>query len=102
MNLAEAKRRMDRRYKKKETVEDLAFKKELQDKIEGEWVWCLHCERTYNKKDMRWDERSGLYLCAYKDCDGDAFGDAWSYLSLMKAHPNWSDVPEHGKVYGMY
>ena len=66
LNYKEALRRMDRRYKKKETEDDLAFKKELQDRVDGDWCWCLHCERAYNKKDIRWDERTALYMCPYE------------------------------------
>lgn len=101
-DLKEALRRMDRRIIKKETAEDLAFKKELQSNVEGDWVWCLHCERTYPKINMRWDERTALYMCAYEDCSGDGFGDAWSYEEQRKAHPTWSAIPEHGKVYKLY
>lgn len=103
MSYEEARRRMDRRYKKKETAEDLAFKKELQDKTDGEWAWCLHCERAYNKKDIRWDERSGLYMCAYEECNGDAWLDAtWDYASIREMNPDYPLVPEIGKVYPMY
>ena len=103
MNYEDARRRMDRRYKKKETAEDLAFKKELQSKIDGEWAWCLHCERAYDKKDIRWDERSGLYMCAYEECSGDAWFDAtWDYASIREMHPDYPLVPEIGKVYSMY
>jgi hypothetical protein len=103
LNYKEALRRMDRRYKKKETEDDLAFKKELQDRVDGDWCWCLHCERAYNKKDIRWDERTALYMCPYEGCSGDAFLDAgWDYASIREIHPDYPLVPEEGKVYPMY
>ena len=103
LNYKEALRRIDRRYKKKETEDDLAFKKELQDRVDGDWCWCLHCERAYNKKDIRWDERTALYMCPYEGCSGDAFLDAvWDYASIREIHPDYPLVPEEGKVYPMY
>lgn len=103
INYQEALRRMDRRFKKKESADDLSFKKELQDRVNGEWAWCLHCERAYNKKDIRWDERQAIYMCAYEGCDGDAFLDgSWDYASIRGFHPEYPEVPEEGKVYSMY
>ena len=44
------------------------------------YLWCLHCERTY--EHGKWRNINGLQMCPYLDCDGDAAIDAWD---------NWSD-----------
>ncbi len=43
------------------------------------WVLCLRCERAYQSEEIRWDPKSGIYTCAYEDCDRDALLDAWDY-----------------------
>jgi hypothetical protein len=82
-------------------AEDLSHKKSLMDEIEGEWIWCLHCERAYHKKDMRWNSLLGLYMCWYEGCSGDAWGDGWDYDG-RKVECGWDAVPIMGKVYPLY
>lgn len=73
------------------------------------WVWCLHCGRAYRQEEIRYDQDSDLFMCAYPDCDGDALTDAFSYerkeecgISGKQNHPEYPAVPEKGKVYPLY
>ena len=70
------------------------------------WLWCLHCERAYQLKDMRevpHDLLPGenLQLCHYEDCDGDTVLDAWNWDELCKERGG-PDVPERGVRYPLY
>ncbi len=35
-----------------------------------DWLWCLHCERFFQAKDLRPDDCGGKQACAFEDCDG--------------------------------
>lgn len=49
---------------------------------EGDWLWCLHCERVF-----KWDGKKED--CAYLDCDGGAMDTS-----------KWEgENPELGKKY---
>lgn len=66
-------------------------------------LWCLHCERTYPKTEFRHDpDGSGLELCAYADCDGDALLDAWDWSRFRGYNDKLPEVPAHGVIYPMY
>lgn len=78
----------------------------------SDYAWCVHCERTYKvgehrkvkpKKAFRGlvSDVEFLELCAYEDCDGDAYLDArsWGELSAMRGYPA---IPEHGIFYPLY
>jgi len=64
-------------------------------------VWCLRCERAYQREEVRWDSENGIYMCAYEGCDGDALLDAWDYGERRVACW-WPEVPEKGTVYPLY
>lgn len=64
------------------------------------WLWCLHCERAYQLKDMR--RVRGLELCHYVDCDGDTIMDAWNWNELRERRGNLPEVPEKGVMYPLY
>lgn len=38
------------------------------------WLWCLHCERFFQVKDLRPDVCGGNEGCAFEDCDGAGLG----------------------------
>lgn len=66
-------------------------------------LWCLHCQRTYLKTAFRHDpDGSGLELCAYADCDGDAVLDAWDWSKLRHEREGRPLVPEPGVIYPLY
>lgn len=37
------------------------------------WVWCLHCERLSQAKELKVDFRGALTLCPHR-CDGSGMG----------------------------
>jgi len=67
---------------------------------EGDWIWCLHCERCY--KAGEFDERDELQMCPYGDCDGDTMFDAFPWEKIRSGHPEYPKTPERGKNYPMY
>lgn len=70
------------------------------DGDESPYVWCLHCERTYERGEFRMVD--GLEMCPYADCDGDTVFDAVSWASLRLHHPSYPEKPEPEKVYPAY
>ncbi len=74
-------------------------------KKDGQYYWCLHCERAYKKEELRTvvtGDGSMLEMCHYTDCDGDAFLDAWDWEKIREGNPEYPQVPEIGKHYPMY
>lgn len=78
----------------------------------SDYVWCLHCERTYKAGEHRRvktpkairkfvPEMEFMEMCQYEDCDGNAVIDAWNWgkVSALNSYP---EIPEHGKVYPLY
>lgn len=66
------------------------------------WLWCLHCERCYQLKEMR---QVGEYqLCHYPDCNGDTVLDAWNWREFRQGQPErrLPKVPKRGVRYGQY
>lgn len=79
----------------------------------SEYLWCLHCERTYKYGEYRlWKVEPFVVdhvryepefqMCPYEDCDGDAVIDAWEWDRIRESHPEYPEIPEKGKVYPMY
>lgn len=65
---------------------------------EGNYLYCIHCERAYERGYFR--EVGKLQMCPYADCDGDAVIDAWSWKQVAdKDNPTYPAVPELGRVY---
>ena len=76
-----------------------------RDKIFGSkgkspYLWCLHCERTYERG--KWRTVDGLQMCPYVDCDGDAVIDAWDWAKMRGSNPSYPEKPEPGIVYPAY
>jgi len=64
------------------------------------WLWCLHCERFFQAKDLKPDRYKGHQNCAFDRCNGSGYKidifdwDAWA-TSGSKRIPHWpSDVSE--------
>ena len=38
-----------------------------------QWLWCLHCERFFQAKDLANDFTGGCQGCAFDDCNGAGF-----------------------------
>jgi hypothetical protein len=78
-----------------------AFDNALDD-IEGEWLWCFHCERCYNKNDQFDVSREGFPLCPYEDCDGSVVGDGRAWEKIKSVSPDYPETPERGVRYPLY
>jgi hypothetical protein len=92
------------------------------------WVWCLHCERTYEAivpdgdgpgnffnvgvplREVGGevvpldddDPAMGPYLrCPFGDCDGTPI-DVHSWAWVRRANPGYPAVPEVGRRYALY
>lgn len=64
------------------------------------WNWCMHCERAYPQGSYR--QVRDLQMCPYEGCDGDTVMDLWAWQRVREANPQYPEVPELGKVYGLY
>lgn len=68
----------------------------------SDYVWCLHCERTYLRSNASVGWR-GHAECAYSDCDGSLFADGWSWLSVRDGREDRYPLePVAGRVYPLY
>jgi len=58
-----------------------------------QWLWCLHCERFFQVKDLRADVVGGKRGCAFEDCNGAGFNvdiyiwDDWARQNDLKHFP---------------
>lgn len=79
----------------------------------SKYMWCLHCERTYENGQFRTVKikpftvdhvryTPEFEMCPYEDCDGDAVIDAWEWGHIREYHPEYPKTPEQGKVYPLY
>lgn len=74
---------------------------------EDAWVWCLHCERAFQIKDIKWvpaqgslwSDRLEIACCAYEGCDGTLL-DFQSYQGTRQDW--WPAVPVKGERYPLY
>lgn len=73
------------------------------------WLWCLHCERCYQLKDIRiikhpFLKNESMQMCHYPDCDGDSVIDAWNWdnFRARAQERDLPEVPEIGVGYPMY
>ncbi len=74
--------------------------KVFDEKKRSDYLWCLHCERTYLRG--KWREQGELQMCPYQDCSGDVVIDAWDWETIRDNKPEYPVVPETGKSYPMY
>jgi hypothetical protein len=72
-----------------------------RDRIFGppvsKYLWCLHCQRTY--ESGKWRTIRRLQRCPYLDCDGDAVLDALDWAEVRKSHAEYPNEPRWGAVY---
>ena len=61
------------------------------------YLWCLHCERTYERG--KWRTLRGFQMCPYLDCDGDAVIDTLNWAAIRDGHPEYPERPTWGAVY---
>ena len=99
---------MPKPKKKQSTISDEVFfdpenldrDKMFADGGSTNYLWCLHCERAYQRGKFR--RGGGLQMCPYPGCDGDTVMDGWDWAKLQGAHPNYPDVPVDGVRYPLY
>lgn len=85
----------------------------VSGKPKSEYMWCLHCERTYKYGKFREVKfkpfvvnhvryEPTFQMCPYKDCDGDTVLDAKQWSDIREYHPEYPEIPEPDKVYPLY
>ncbi len=79
-----------------ESHRDKAFDEEAR----SPYLWCLHCERTYERG--KWRTEDGYQMCPYVGCSGDAVTNAKDWATMRDNHPEYPEVPEFGKRYPAY
>lgn len=60
-----------------------------------QWMWCLHCARFFQAKDLEEDECGGKQACPF--CGAAGIGiDVYEWDSWVKGNPNsdWSHWPK--------
>jgi hypothetical protein len=73
-----------------------------------DWLWCLHCERFFQVKDMRPDDVCGKQGCAFEDCDGAGLGvdiydwDDWAKQNDLKHWPESTGALHKGMRCPLY
>jgi len=74
------------------------------DETPESWLWCLHCERCYQLKDMREIKQHGetYQMCHYSDCNGDTVMDGWNWNEFRENRKDLPETPELGVVYPQY
>lgn len=68
-------------------------------------IWCLHCERTYRRKEAKtifvWGHP--LEVCPHDGCDGSLPIDGWDWENVRRGREDrYPAEPEPGKVYPLY
>ena len=72
----------------------------FDEKPRSAFLWCLICERTYDRD--QWRNVGEYQMCPYAHCEGDAVLDARDWAKLRDFHPEYPETPEPGKVYPAY
>ncbi len=76
----------------------------------SKYVWCLHCERAYERCQARLQHFSHprfgeaeLLSCAYEDCDGDLDFDGRDWKQIRTGREDrYPEHPVWGTVYPQY
>src|SRR5271163_4592030 len=67
---------------------------------ECDYMWCLHCERAYERHEFRL--AGELQMCPYPGCDGDTVIDAWPWDKVRAGNASYPVKPKIGKPYPLY
>ena len=81
-------------------MEEFERDKIFKEKKRSDYLWCLHCERTYRWGEFR--KVGNLQMCPYEGCGGDAVIDAKDWESIRDYHPEYDKIPEKDKVYPLH
>lgn len=68
-----------------------------ENESENNYLWCLHCERTYKIGEHRTID--DLDMCPYEGCDGDVVWDGMSWTDMCEHYPEYPVVPLKGMKY---
>lgn len=81
----------------------------LDNEIDNEqWLWCLHCQRFFQVKDLRRDNLGRTEGCAFTDCNGAGLGididrwDSWAKQNDVKHWPKSVKELYKGKFCPLY
>jgi hypothetical protein len=69
----------------------------ILDPARSAYLWCLHCERTYERG--KWRTIDGLQLCPYLECDGDTVLDGIDWAKIRAANLSYPEKPSWGTRY---
>jgi len=59
-----------------------------------DWLWCLHCERFFQARDLR-DDNIANQACAFEDCDGGGIGvDIFPWDGWVAQNPDLKHWPK--------
>ncbi len=61
------------------------------------WLWCLHCERFFQAKDLTFDDAGNWQGCFWlRECGGSGIGvDVYAWDSWPKQNPDmWEHWPK--------
>lgn len=81
-------------------MEESHREKAFGEDARSPYLWCLHCERTYERG--KWRTKGELQMCPYADCSGDAVIDAWDWATMRDSNPGYPEVPDFGTRYPAY
>lgn len=85
----------------------------FEEEPESDFLWCLHCERAYQRgehrkveikkkfRDLVPSDMQFLEMCPYEDCDGDTVVDAWDWERVREDN-GYPEIPQKGVVYPLY
>lgn len=63
----------------------------------SDYLWCLHCQRTYLRGEYR--DVEGFQMCPYEGCDGSTVLDGIDWERIRDYHKRYPKIPERGKIY---
>lgn len=66
----------------------------------SDYLWCLHCQRTYKRGEFRWVGK--FQMCPYEDCDGSTVLDGVDWEEYRDHHSDYPRIPKRGERYPMY
>ena len=76
-------------------TDQIAYSEDSDEEVQGEYLWCLHCEQTYKRGEHRLS-KGGLKYCP--NC-GASDLESWEWEIIRSANPEYPEVPEKGKEY---
>lgn len=66
----------------------------------SDYLWCLHCERTYKRGEFRLEGK--FQMCPYEGCDGSTVLDGIDWERFRDDYSAYPVIPEKSTRYPMY